>query len=432
MRTAAPANPAELSDAIPVPARQACARVWQYRALLGIVAAVCLFAATPAAAQEARQLVPATGEPLLCRLTAVSDSWEVRYQTQEGPGTMAAAELAWWGAPAKLRSRRGVQTTDGALVVLANGGIVPADVLTVADGRISLGSLAFEEFELRQSQVRAILFRPPADVARRDAWIAAASETDHSADRLLLANGDVLQGRLLALDDGVVTFDAGSGPLPAIDAQRVAAVAFNPATLRTAEPTGLHAWVGLTDGTRLLASSVVLNDEHLQVQSAGHTFRTHPARLCWFQPLGGRVVYLSDLEPVGYRHIPFLSLTWPYQRDANVLGRPLRVDGQWYAKGIGMHSRSRLTYVLDGNYTEFAAEVALDEAAGPEGSAVCYVFVGRELKYRSPELLPGAAPVAVRVPVADAQSLTLVVDFAARGDVQDHVDWLNARLIRAE
>lgn len=432
MRTAAPADCAE--SKAPALVDAGCADALGLRCCLVFCIAVAsiLFAISSAAGQDFRQLVPATGEPLLCRLTAISDAWQISYETDAGPGTIAAADVAWWGAPTRLRSRRGVQATDGALVVLANGGVIAADVLAVADGRLSLGSLAFEEFELRLSQVRAILFRPPADLTRRDAWIAAATETEHDADRLLLANGDVLRGRLLAIEDGMITFDAGSGPLPAIDAQRVAAVAFNPAVLRTAEPAGLYAWVGFTDGTRLLATSVVLDEQHVQVQAAGHTFQTHPGRLCWLQPLGGRVVYLSDLEPVGYRHIPFLSLTWPYRRDANVLGRPLRVNGQWYAKGIGMHSRSRLTYVLDGNYTEFATEVALDEAAGPEGSAVCYVFVGRELKYRSPELLPGAPPVAVRVDVADAQSLTLVVDFAARGDAQDHVDWLNARLIRAE
>lgn len=412
------------------PASHICA--WRQRLAAFMLAATTLCAGNTAAAQEARQLVPASGEPLLCGLKAIDDAWQIRYETADGPGTIAAADVAWWGAPAKLRSRRGVQPTDGAQVVLADGGVLAADVLAVAAGRVSLGSIAFDEFDLRLSHVRAILFRPPADIAQRDAWIARASETEHTADRLLLANGDILRGRLLGIKDGAISFDAGSGALPPIEAQRVAAVAFNPGTLRTTEPTGLRAWVGFTDGTRLLASSVLLDDEQVKVQSAAATFQTHPARLCWLQPLGGRVVYLSDLEAVGYRHIPFLTMEWPYQRDANVLGRPLRVAGQWYAKGIGMHSRSRLTYVLDGNYTEFAAEVALDEAAGPEGSAVCYVFVGRELKYRSPELRPGEEPVAVRVPIANAQSLTLVVDFAARGDVQDHVDWLNARLIRAK
>lgn len=396
------------------------------------LAALLVQVASVASAQEARELIPAQGDPIACRLVAIDDVWQIAYETAEGRGSVAAADVAWWGAPAELPSRRGLQATDRALVMLADGGIVAADVLAASDGRLSLGSVALDEFEIRLSRVRGIVFRPPAELSRRDAWIAAVQETQHSADRLLLANGDVLSGRLLSIEDGAVTFDAGAGPLPPIDAGRIAAVALHPGLVRQGDAAGLRAWVGLTDGTRLMASSVRLAEEQVEIRSAGHTFRTHAARLCWLQPLGGRVVYLSDLEPAGFRHIPFLSMAWKYEHDANVLGGPLRVGRQWYAKGIGMHSRSRLTYVLDGTYAELAAEIALDDAAGPEGSAVCYVFVGRELKYRSRELRAGEAPVPLRVPLTGAESLTLVVDFGARGDVQDYADWLNARLIKAK
>jgi hypothetical protein len=107
----------------------------------------------------------------------------------------------------------------------------------------------------------------------------------------------------------------------------------------------------------------------------------------------------------------------------------MHVLDQWYAKGLGMHSRSRLTYALGQGYSEFAAEVALDATASAEGSAVCLVFVGRDLKYRSPTLRAGGPPQTVRVPLNGGESLTLVVDYGERGDVQDYVNWLNARLI---
>ena len=40
------------------------------------------------------------------------------------------------------------------------------------------------------------------------------------------------------------------------------------------------------------------------------------------------------------------------------------------------------------------------------------------------------APQHVQLEVGRAQTMTLVVDFGALGDVQDHADWAEARLIR--
>src|SRR5690606_27843384 len=109
----------------------------------------------------------AQGQPVTCRLTAIDDAWQITCESASGRSTLPAAEVAWWGAPAALRSRRGIQATDHALVVLADGGILPADVLEAADGQFSLGSLALGELTLRQSRIRGIVFRPPADLSRR-------------------------------------------------------------------------------------------------------------------------------------------------------------------------------------------------------------------------------------------------------------------------
>ena len=46
--------------------------------------------------------------------------------------------------------------------------------------------------------------------------------------------------------------------------------------------------------------------------------------VCFVQPCGLSTVYLSDREPLNYRHVPFLDLPWPFGRDRNVLGGRLR------------------------------------------------------------------------------------------------------------
>jgi hypothetical protein len=154
----------------------------------------------------------------------------------------------------------------------------------------------------------------------------------------------------------------------------------------------------------------------------------------FLQSLGGRLVYLSDLEAVEYRHVPYLEVGWPLGRDRNVLGGPLVVGGKRYLKGLGMHSAGRASYRLDGKYQRFEATVAIDDAANGRGSVTFGVYVLRDGKlseaYKSGIVRGGNAPQRASVDVAGAQGITLVVDYAERGDEMDRADWLDARLVR--
>jgi hypothetical protein len=184
-----------------------------------------------------------------------------------------------------------------------------------------------------------------------------------------------------------------------------------------------------------LADRFTINDAKATIEFAAAT----PVSLSLdaivaLQPIGGDTVYLSDLDDAGYRHIPFLSLAWDYARDRNVSGGPLVADGRLHLKGIGLHSAARITYDLDGEYRAFESELAIDDSTGGRGSVTCRVFVddgsGKwQLKYESPVIRGGGKPIPVEIDLAGIKRLSLLVDFADRGDVLDHVNWLNARLV---
>jgi hypothetical protein len=144
----------------------------------------------------------------------------------------------------------------------------------------------------------------------------------------------------------------------------------------------------------------------------------------------GRAVYLSDLKPVKYEHTPYLSVHWPWIRDGSVTGDELSLADGVHDKGIGMHSESRLTYDLAGQYQSFEALVGLDVRSGKEGSVRVQVMVDGALQPIGGELQGGDPARAVRVRVAGAKQITLAVLFGRHGDVQDHVDWADARLIK--
>ena len=173
--------------------------------------------------------------------------------------------------------------------------------------------------------------------------------------------------------------------------------------------------VELAGGGKLSGGSV---DDVVSLQGAGDT----------------KFVYLSDLEPADYKHVPYLSIAWPYRQDRNVLGGPLEVGGKRYLKGIGMHSASRLTFRLDGKYQRFDAAAAVDDSSQGRGSVTFGVYLLRGGQWKqaaaSDTVRGGPPAVPVSVDVRGAEMMTLTVDYADRGDELDHADWLDARLVK--
>lgn len=143
------------------------------------------------------------------------------------------------------------------------------------------------------------------------------------------------------------------------------------------------------------------------------------------------MVALSDLKPVEYKFTPYLSTHWPLMQDRNVVGGELRLRGTAYPKGLGMHSKSRVTYDLKEQYSRFQAVIGIDDSAGGRGTAVFSVEVdGKRLFTSQP--LTGMSPAFSVKPIdlRGKKRLTLIVDYGPRGDILDHADWCDAVLIK--
>jgi hypothetical protein len=145
-------------------------------------------------------------------------------------------------------------------------------------------------------------------------------------------------------------------------------------------------------------------------------------------------VFLSDLTPT------LAQNAWgPYERDrsngetAAGDGGPITLKGQTYAKGLGTHAPSELRYnLVGGNYTEFRADIGIDDEAGSNGSAIFQVWVDGVMKYASPLMTGNSTTQSVVVDVNGGGTLRLVVtDGGVNFNTWDHADWANARLIGA-
>ena len=144
-----------------------------------------------------------------------------------------------------------------------------------------------------------------------------------------------------------------------------------------------------------------------------------------------RVQFVSDLKPANQRVEGVLHAPWPIRADQNVLGNPLSIGGRKFERGVGVHSRTELTYGIAGDFERFAATIGIDDAVRPLGSVVMQVKGDGRTLFDSGLIAGNDPPRDVLVDVAGVQSLTLLVDYGEGLDASDHADWGDARLLRA-
>ncbi|OYV87684.1 MAG: hypothetical protein B7Z73_09745 [Planctomycetia bacterium 21-64-5] len=399
-----------------------------------VVAASICFSAQAVSADEPapvrRTLVPLKGDRMPATLLSISTAGEAAFAGDGGERRLALGELVAWGSPVEPRAMVQLVLADGGIVVLDDAMPITEDDWLIA------GAETFGTLKLPLKLLAGVMVHSPIDPQRRDQLVArimspVAEKGDAAAenrDRLFLENGDELRGRVVALTDNGVEFKADVGPL-SVERDRLAAIVFDP-SLRAKPSTAPRTLVGFADGSVVSAKSMTLLEGHAELALLdGPGLAVDDAGPVFVQPLVGRVVYLSDLRPAGYRHLPYLGTPWDYRLDANVEGTRLRAGGAIYAKGVGMHSASRLTWQLDKPYRRFQADLAIDDQTANRGSVVFRVFAGPRELYKSPVLRGGDKPLSIAVDLGNARQLSLIVDYADRADVLDHADWLNARLV---
>jgi hypothetical protein len=393
------------------------------------------------------EVVLVSGAPFRAQLQSLSADGMAMWKPEPGETRkLPLADLCWWGNFAEAPSQPQIVLVDGSLIV--------ADVVSLDKQQLTIDWSLAGELKLPLEWVGGILLAPPVDRQQADRLrlqvlsnnsrnpeIKASATGDpdkpearSDSDRLVLFNGDELSGEIVTMSDSAVKIRTAAGET-SVAKEKIAAIALDPSLAAKPDTKQPRVWVGFKDGSRVIASAIAVDAGQAKLTTTALPKLAVPAaKLVAIQPLDGRVVYLSDLKPAGYHHIPFLDLQWPYRNDRNVLGTQLRAGGRLYLKGLGMHSTARLTYDLDKPSRALAAEVAIDDQTAGCGSALFRVYTddgsGKwQLKYESSIVRGGAAPLAVSVDLTGAKRLSLLVDFADHGDEQAHADWLNARLL---
>lgn len=120
----------------------------------------------------------------------------------------------------------------------------------------------------------------------------------------------------------------------------------------------------------------------------------------------------------------------PVQPNAR-MGKPLRIAGKAYTRGLYCHAFSKLIVHLPGPGSRFEALAGVDsneQTSGGRGSVVFSVALDQGTAWSSPQLREGMPGVGVSLDLQGATQLTLQVDDAGDGISCDQADWADARV----
>lgn len=203
------------------------------------------------------------------------------------------------------------------------------------------------------------------------------------------------------------------------------------------------ACVDLADGGRLHARIEKLAPEGLTLALDKRRKLVLPLAVLRELTLDdGSVRFLSTLVPSEVREGTFdgdgeaLGLDWPFQADRAVTGGPLAAGGKLWARGLGVHAPSKLTFALDGSWKSLRGAVAIDDSVhllAYKGSVEFALHLDgkAEPAWRSGRVRGGDAPIALPALALDGvKTLELVVTMDERSFVADRADWLRMLLVR--
>jgi len=364
------------------------------------------------------------------KVEQIGANWSIRMEGEK------AKEIAGLKVVSLRRDKTPiVPQSDSEQIFLANGDRLPAAVRELNGDRLRIhGDLGKPgDFSLPLSTVSMIWIAAPEGVDRPNQFRRRLLSGKRSRDSIILRNGEVIDGIVNSINGPNLQIESAKKELT-VPLTKIALVAFNTDLVRHLQPQGVHGRLLLDNGMRLTLASAVSDGRVITGKSFYAGELSIPLnRVVALDWRGGCALYLSDLTPRSYRFRSFLEgFDWPFVKDASVAEGDLRLNGQLFDKGLGVHTASRLTYGLDPDVRAFEAVVGMDDQFGKEGSARVQVLLdGKPQKLAWDGLLTGGGKARnIRVPISGAREITLLADFGDFGDVQGCVNWADARLIR--
>ncbi len=396
---------------------------------IGVVAATLLITAGNTLLADAALHIEATridGSVILGEWLPVDQPGKVGLRTKDRREIMSADDLIslrFIDAFSPTRSQEWAVT-----VWCNNGSIIPADIVDGDETAVHLKTPFAERVTVALKDIAAIQWnRHQARFGKlMQKHLAARSE---SKDTLIALRDDKprsLEGAIEAISGDGGSFNFRSRVLRFNSRNAVGLVL---AAVARAVPA--PAVCVIDDGYRIAGRILHTSSDTIALRGVSDTTISLSVPIIHEIRFNStRVVYLSDLKLGDELQRGVFDIHWPVRFDRAVSNRPLALNGRSYAKGLGVHAHSEITYRLDQAYCSFAATIGIDDFTRPAGHVIFQVFGDDRELFNSGPITGRDDPRDVLVDLAGVRVVRLVVQQAEQLDIGDHADWANARLIK--
>jgi len=352
--------------------------------------------------------------------------------------------IRFQGAPASQSNLRGMK------ILLTNGDSLRGEVVARGNDdseEVSLRSRALGNLVLPLSLIRGLI---PETTPESERKLQSKLDPQEASDWVKIKGGGLSTGTIIQISDtGVVIEDEKVGSQLTFSYAELEI-----ATLALLEdvpepPQGLHVVVRLVDGSILTGQLEKLEKDVISLRhplGKSKVLDIPVSRAAELSVENGSFVYLSDMDPVQVeqRFPPgwtFEVERWGWKRDASVDGGPLRLGGQTFEKGLGVHSYCELSFPLRQGFKEFRAKIGLDDETrwrGGDvpnlGAVVFRIEVDGKPAKEFPEGLvkrKGEEPSDISIDVTGARTITLIADFDPISlHILGRANWADAHLIK--
>ncbi|OYW21515.1 MAG: hypothetical protein B7Z55_05720 [Planctomycetales bacterium 12-60-4] len=328
-------------------------------------------------------------------------------------------------APAPPGSPTAASTV--SVISLFDGSRFTASKLEMSAQALTVEHPAVGAFPVARNRVHSI--RLAADDPAVAATWKELQLREKKQDYLVIRKGDVLDhldGVIGALDDATLKFLLDGDQ---IDVKRSRIFGW----IYAQEPPKSSAAgirVSLGDKETFVASSIGWDGTNWSLNLPG--MKT-PAALTQdairsVDFSAGRVLFLSAVEPRDVEHVPFFGPggDWQYQRDRNLFGRPLKVGTRTFARGLALHSKTRLIYRIGGDYRRLTAVVGIDPELQPSTEPAInntrLTIRGDKQVLFEGDIRAGEPPLPLDLNVTGVIELEILADFGqANLDIGDRL-----------
>ncbi len=364
-----------------------------------------------------------SGQQKVGELVAVNGKeWKLR--TSSGEESIAANEIltaTWPGAPTKVE----IAPLELKLVDGSRLGVTQA---TLEGDWITVESASLGKQKLARTTIANLRLGTPTGPIEQS-W-SDLTQREKTQDMLVIRKNDVLDfvegvvGKITPSDVQILL----DGEPVTVKREKVFGVVVFQRGAANQKPIGS---LDLVNGDKLFARSVALSNGEFQVTlPTGGEAKVPLAQVRRVDFSLGKLTWLGDLKPRDMKHDFILMDGLPeYGVDRSLLGERLRVGDKFFDRGVWIHSKTRLKYRLEGDYSRFQAWMGIQSS---HTGNVHVEFLADGQKLMEADVLAGAkAPQRVDLDLKGKFVLEVVVDYGDDGDdIGDHLTLGDARLTK--